>query len=246
MIGAARYSTLWLCGRLFATPGYPPLSRSELAAALSPYDALPRSSQRVIAFRTAALGSLMRRADAFLPSEGAILDAGCGHGQMARWLAREPGRQVLGVDSSESRIRAARGAEMPPNLRFERASMHDAIASDGPCWDGFVFVDALLYIDVEAQRDVLIATREAARPGALLLIKDSIAEPRWKLRLTRMEERIKLGRAYYGNAPGGPLTYRPREEWVATLHDAGWRVTDDCRTPRFLPYPGWIAVCHAV
>ena len=246
MIGSVPYSALWMCGRLFATPGHPPLSRSELAAALSPYAALPRPSKRVIAFRTAALGSLMRRADACLPDTGAILDAGCGHGQLARWLAREPGRQVFGVDSSESRIRAAHGAETPPNLRFERSTMRDAIASDGPCWDGFVFVDALLYVDVEAQRDALAAAREAARPGALLLIKDSITEPWWKRQFTRMEERIKLGVGYYGNARGGPLTYRSRDEWIAMLREMGWHVTDDERTPRFLPYPGWVAVCHAV
>ena len=120
------------------------------------------------------------------------------------------------------------------------------MASGASRWDAFVFVDALLYLAADAQRDVLATAREAARPGAVLLIKDSIAEPRWKRRFTRVEERIKLGIGYYGNARGGPLTYRSRDEWIAMLREMGWHVADDERTPRFLPYPGWVAVCHAV
>ena len=188
----------------------------------------------------------MRRADACLPASGAVLDAGCGHGQMARWLAREPARRVLGVDGSASRVDVARSVAAPPNLRFEHANIVDVVASGGGAWDGFTFVDILLYLALGAQRDVLLNAREAARPGAVLLVKDSITEPAWKHRLTRIEERVKLARGYYGGAPGGPLTYRSRDDWVALLRETGWEIVEEERTARILPYPGWIAVCHPV
>jgi len=161
-------------------------------------------------------------------------------------LAREPGREVLGVDGSRLRIDVARSVATPSNLRFERANIIDAVASGGGVWDGFTFVDVLLYLDPEAQRDVLRNARKTALPLASMLIKDSITEPSWKHRLTRIEERIKLARGYYGASPGGSLTYRSRDEWISLLHETGWKVVEDERTSRLLPYPGWIAVCHAV
>jgi SAM-dependent methyltransferase len=244
--GAPVYPALWLCGRLFACPGHPPLSRAELTASMSPYAELPAPVRRVVALRTAALGSLMRLAAASFSASAAVLDVGCGHGQLVRWLALEPGRSVAGIDSSEARIRVAQGVGTPPNLRFERAAALDYLhAKPGPC-DGFVFADTLLYMTADAQRSALTAARESARVGAVMLIKDSITEPRWKLRATQLEERLKLRAGYYGNSPGECLTYRSRAGWVDLLGETGWQVIDECRTPRVLPYPGWVAVCHAV
>ena len=237
---------LWLCARLFATPNHPPLSRSDFHQALSPYTAVSRPLRRVIALRTAALSSLMRRADACLPASGAILDAGCGHGQMARWLAREPGREVVGVDGSGPRVEVARSVKTPANLRFEHANIDDAITDSDRLWDGFTFVDLLLYLDPKAQRHVLLCARRAARPLAIMLIKDSITEPAWKRGITRAEERLKLSRGYYGGTSDGCLTYRSRDKWVALLRETGWEVVEDERTSRLLPYPGWVAVCHPV
>ena len=44
-----------------------------------------------------------------LPQVGCFLDVGCGHGQMARWMAKvSPGASVVGVDSSSQQIEVAR------------------------------------------------------------------------------------------------------------------------------------------
>ncbi len=244
--GGAPYPALWLCGRLYACRGHPPLSRSELAMSMSAYAEAPASVQRVVALRTAALGSLMRLADACFPTSACILDAGCGHGQVARWLTRAPERHVVGIDSSETRIRVAQGSETRPNLRFERAAVHDYISSETRSWDGFVFTDALLYLAAETQRGVLEEARKRAGAGALMLIKDSITEPAWKYQATRIEERVKLATGYYGNTQRASLTYRSRSTWIALLGETGWTLTRHYRTPRLLPYPGWVALCHAV
>ncbi len=244
--GGTPYPALWLCGRLFACPGTPPFSRAERTTSMSAYTDAPASVRRVVALRTAALSSLMRLADTSFGATDAILDAGCGHGQFARWLAREPGRHVVGIDSSEGRIRVARGSDTPPNLHFARAAVHDYIRSEPGPWDGFVFADALLYLTPEAQRGVLTASRTSARDGAVMLIKDSITEPAWKYHATRFEERVKLATGYYGADLGASLTYRSRSAWVGLLEESGWAVVEDYRTPRGLPYPGWAALCHAV
>lgn len=54
-----------------------------------------------------------------LPSEGRILEIGCGHGQIARWMAeRSPNARVLGLDSSPAQIAVAKSSEGPANLDF--------------------------------------------------------------------------------------------------------------------------------
>ena len=243
---AAAYPALWLCGRLFACGDHSPLSRSEFASVMSPYAPLPASVQRAVAMRTAALGSLMRLADASFPATARILDAGCGHGQMTRWLARGLGRAVVGIDSSEARIASARGSDMPANVQFQCIAVGDYTAVSAEPWDGFVFADTLLYLTPEAQRLALLATRDAAAPGAVMILKDSITEHRWKFHATRLEERVKLRIGYYGNAARPSLTYRSRAEWTVLLAETGWKVAEEHRTPRVLPYPGRVAVCHAV
>ncbi|MCC7634806.1 methyltransferase domain-containing protein [Stenotrophomonas rhizophila] len=54
-----------------------------------------------------------------LPSEGRILEIGCGHGQIARWMAeRSPKAKVLGLDSSPAQIAVAKASEGSANLDF--------------------------------------------------------------------------------------------------------------------------------
>jgi 2-polyprenyl-3-methyl-5-hydroxy-6-metoxy-1,4-benzoquinol methylase len=51
-----------------------------------------------------------------------VLDAGCGSGYMANWLA-SLGYKVIGIDREPSRIRRARAAF--PHVRFEQAAVED-------------------------------------------------------------------------------------------------------------------------
>ncbi|AZE83356.1 hypothetical protein C4J98_1943 [Pseudomonas orientalis] len=54
-----------------------------------------------------------------LPAEGRILEVGCGHGQIARWIAeRSPNATVLGLDSSPAQIAVAKASRLPANLDF--------------------------------------------------------------------------------------------------------------------------------
>ena len=56
--------------------------------------------------------------EAHVPTEGTILDLGCGHGVLANYLAlRSPRRRVLGFDLSEHRIAIARSVALP-NAEF--------------------------------------------------------------------------------------------------------------------------------
>ena len=59
-----------------------------------------------------------------LPSEGQILDAGCGSGVVSRYLAeRCTAATVTGYDFSDLRVSQPKGRENFTNLRFEKASL---------------------------------------------------------------------------------------------------------------------------
>jgi glycine/sarcosine N-methyltransferase len=54
--------------------------------------------------------------------ERSLLDLGCGSGEHARFFA-DLGYRVVGMDASESQLRLARDAPLPPQLRFEAGDM---------------------------------------------------------------------------------------------------------------------------
>jgi ubiquinone/menaquinone biosynthesis C-methylase UbiE len=58
------------------------------------------------------------------PSDGRLLDAGCGTGSLARAMAaRWPARQVVGIDVAPAYVGFAASQARPDNLRFEVADV---------------------------------------------------------------------------------------------------------------------------
>ena len=187
----------------------------------------PRASvwtRTLIWARLTALRPLLRLAEEFLPVDGNALDAGCGHGGLTALLAGVPSRTVVGVDLSQKRIETAMLSAVPPNARFQHTDIRDALRSADAPWSGYIFADALLYFSPESQIDILKAARRHARSDAVLLVKDSAASPRWKLRFTQAEERLKSAVQYYGIRQTEPMTYRAMEEWRGAFLEAGWRL----------------------
>jgi SAM-dependent methyltransferase len=135
-----------------------------------------------------------RRVEVELPKHGRLLDAGCGHGLLAILAADgEPGRDVLGIDLLEDRLGVGREIARRNglfNVRFERGEI--AEPPPGP-FDAIVLADVLLYRPLSEQRAVLEALAGRLAAGGALLVKEQVAEPRWKARLVAWQERLVVG-----------------------------------------------------
>jgi 2-polyprenyl-3-methyl-5-hydroxy-6-metoxy-1,4-benzoquinol methylase len=99
------------------------------------------------------------------------LDAGCGAGTIARFLA-EKGCQVLGLDASVEMITAARESALTSavrdRLQFDRIDILDGLPYPAASFDGILCSSVLEYVsDVNA---CLAEFCRALRPGGLLLV----------------------------------------------------------------------------
>lgn len=126
-----------------------------------------------------------------LPTSGAILEIGCGHGLFSAYAAFDaPGRDVLGVDIDGSKIAAAVvAANGLDRLAFRIAP--DGAVPDGP-WDAIVFVDVLYLLPADEQRRLLAESVGMLAPGGSVVVKEMGARPRWKVRWNILQETISV------------------------------------------------------
>lgn len=169
-----------------------------------------------------------------LPDRARILDLGCGQGLLAAWLlaARqqyesgewpngwpEPGRpdDIRGVDLLASDIRRA-AAALPAPARFEQGDMRFVDFAQA---DVVVIMDALHYVDVAAQNDVLHRVREALPQGGLFLTRVGNAAAGFGFQLSNWVDRSV---AFFRGNRLPPLHCRPLPDWIAALEALGFSV----------------------
>lgn len=141
-----------------------------------------------IRWASAPLGPV---ADA-LPTEGRILEIGCGHGLFAAYAALSaPRREVLGTDIDAAKVAVAQRAlaDLAPRLRIETAP--DGAVPAGP-WDGIAIVDMLYLLPPDRQRALLGEAAAALAPDGRLVVKEMDVRPRWKARWNVLQETISV------------------------------------------------------
>src|SRR4051812_47058617 len=80
-----------------------------------------------------------------LPSNGRVLDVGCGNGVISRHLGRL-GFNVLGIDVSEKTIGTARSLTRDlPNVSFQKKSAEELVAS-GEKYDAVICSEVLEHL----------------------------------------------------------------------------------------------------
>jgi 2-polyprenyl-3-methyl-5-hydroxy-6-metoxy-1,4-benzoquinol methylase len=127
-----------------------------------------------------------------LPSEGRVLEVGCGHGLFSAYLAqRRTGLQVHGVDIDEKKIAVAAKSELPAGGRLHFAVADSGAVPPGP-WDAVVLVDVLYLLDEAAQRALLESCAAVLAPGGVLVVKDMATRPRWKARWNAAQEAMSV------------------------------------------------------
>jgi ubiquinone/menaquinone biosynthesis C-methylase UbiE len=110
-----------------------------------------------------SIDPMHRRIAAEVPIDGgSVLDLGCGAGKVARLIASaHPGLKIVGIDSSEPMIRAARKAVSPPNVEFRHGTV-DRSASSGE----FHFaLSVLSFHHWEEPAETLAGVHRALAPG---------------------------------------------------------------------------------
>jgi 2-polyprenyl-6-hydroxyphenyl methylase/3-demethylubiquinone-9 3-methyltransferase len=164
--------------------------------------------------------------EAHLPTEGTILDLGCGHGVLANYLAlRSARRRVIGYDLSEHRIAVARSLGLP-NAEFHCQNLFDTEPT--PC-AAVIVADVLHHLDSYQAGDELLALCvERLGPDTLLVVKEIGQRPRWKYAFTRPVDWLFYeGRVHFRSPRqfddlfrrlGLEATYVPLHAWRPLSH----------------------------
>jgi uncharacterized protein (DUF2062 family)/2-polyprenyl-3-methyl-5-hydroxy-6-metoxy-1,4-benzoquinol methylase len=168
-----------------------------------------------------------------LPSEGRLLDLGCGRGILLSLLltARTrfdrglhpqgwpppPVLDLHGIETGFKPAQAARAA-LGDQARIDVLDLRD---SELPPSRVVLLLDVLHYLPAEVQEDLLKKIANALEPGGLLLIRDADAGAGWRFTATRIQERIcALARRHWKQR----FHYRSATEWSRLLEEIGFTV----------------------
>ncbi len=100
---------------------------------------------------------------------GPIVDAPCGEGQIANWVASAfPSRKVLGVDIDQQCIEHAHSTFPRDNLTFQEADIHSFLDTAGPI-DQFLLVNSIFLLP-EPQRVITAIYGKLLAGGSLAVI----------------------------------------------------------------------------
>lgn len=157
-----------------------------------------------------------------MPTQGKILDLGCGHGLFALALALGSSeREVLGVDHDAARVelgeKAARGLN---NLHFEKGSVLGP--PPGP-YAGISLIDVMHYFSPALQEQVVIGLQSSLIEGGTLLIREVNPQSGLVSSLNRGYEALatKVG---FTRSNSKDNHFRTPEQWEKLLKRCGFEV----------------------
>jgi cyclopropane fatty-acyl-phospholipid synthase-like methyltransferase len=176
-----------------------------------------------------------------VPATGTVLDAGCGHGSFAVYLAAQsPARRITAVDIDEDKLVIARAAARAANVD-DRVDFRQVTTGWHPdaSWDAIVEVDMLYLLGRRRADEWVEQAAGALAPGGRLVVKELDVEPRWKARWSTFQEVLatRVARITEGDA----LELVPWRAVVAAMTDAGLHV-DTRRLDRARVHPHYLAV----
>jgi len=158
---------------------------------------------------------------AAVPSNGRILDLGCGHGLFTNLLAiSAPERELLGVDPSADKLAVARRSSRSlPNVRYLQGRIED-VYDQG--YRAITILEVLYLLPDPDKLAVLRRCRELLAPDGVLLLKTNDTRPRWKYAIVRAEEEMMV--RVLGLTLGGQLHFRGIGDYRRLLQAAGFAV----------------------
>lgn len=119
----------------------------------------------------------------FLPKSGKIIEIGCGEGVIAKHVAKEKRREVIGIDKDEKRL----PKDKNENLKFIVA---DIRRYDFPKAKGFILSDVLHHLPKRDQRDLLVKISSKLGKKGVLIIKEIDTSEFTRSKLSRVWDYI--------------------------------------------------------
>ena len=166
---------------------------------------------------------------ALVPSQGRVLDVGCGRGVTANALAlARPRLHILGVDLDPHLIavarRSIRGRE---NVAF---ALGNALAlPERGDFDAVICIDLIHHLPGETHRGFLEGVRALLRPGGALVLKEIDRRPRWKYLWNYLHDMVVTR--------GQPIACRANADLVRLVKEAGYRDVAYHAMRAAAPYP---------
>lgn len=170
----------------------------------------------------------------YLPRKGRILDVGCGHGIFPNLMYYDPrneAREICGTDHADNKIEVAR-RNAPAKVAFSNAPLRDMVSGS---FDAISIVDVLYTVKLDRWKAILDECYRLLRPGGVLIVKEVIDRPRWKLFAIMLEERLAVDilKITKGEEPHWESAERYRD----AVEQSGFTVTE----ARPLKAAGWIS-----
>jgi SAM-dependent methyltransferase len=149
-----------------------------------------------------------------------VLDAGCGRGQYAAWLA-DRGAEVVGVDASEEMLAEAHGRLVTgdgASVTLQRADLAAPLPFDDDTFDGIVSGLVLSY--VEDWDGLFGEFARVLRPGGFVVF--SVGHPADEFPLAADESYFQTRRKVKEWAVDVPYYARPLSAMVTPVLEAGF------------------------
>ncbi|MFH0795171.1 MAG: class I SAM-dependent methyltransferase [bacterium] len=172
----------------------------------------------------------------FLPEEGLVADVGCGFGLfLLYYCSNRPDLNYVGYDLNAQRIGEARQAAA--RLGFKQIVFHERDVREDtsllPCSTVFM-LDLIHHLRPPVREELVREAYNQLRPGGMLIIKDILTRPYWKMMFTYILDKVMMN---------GFTQYLSESEMRSLLERNHFAVTQETlRDP--LPYPHVIYIAR--
>jgi cyclopropane fatty-acyl-phospholipid synthase-like methyltransferase len=162
-----------------------------------------------------------------LPSQGQILDLGCGHGLFALAAAlHSPSREVLGIDHDLDRVSLGAAAVKDlANIQIQTGNLTAPPKGTQP-YSGIAMIDVMHYFDPQTQETLLKRVYDLMEKGGTLLVREVDPEGGFASKWNRFYERIATGIGFTQAEKKG-LHFRTRRGWEKLMEKIGFKVTSE-------------------
>lgn len=157
--------------------------------------------------------------DESLPQKGTIVDLGCGEGTVAKYLAQNKKRNVIGVDIDKTRLKSS----TLKNLKFQHADIRNYNLKNV---EGAVLSDVLHHINFDDQKKVLANIGNGLKRGGILIIKEIDTQEFIRSKLSRFWDFL-----FY---PSEKIYFSNSKDLVKELKSLGFKVSIK-RSSRLFP-----------